>query len=148
MSAPLRDLAALVAEADASLVRMGAVLNGHAGPPTITAADLAAQRFLCGSARRRRRASGRRDGAGGAPKKGKSWLLLGLGIAIAAGGQALGKIPVEGGDVLLLCLEDNQRRLQERLWRVLDGELAPAGFTSSPSGRGSMRARMPCSMPG
>ena len=62
----------------------------------------------------------------GAPKKGKSWLLLGLGIAIAAGGRALGKVPVEQGDVLLLCLEDNARRLQERLWRILDGEAAPA----------------------
>lgn len=61
----------------------------------------------------------------GAPKKGKSWFLLGLGIAIAAGGRALGKIPVEQGDVLLLCLEDNQRRLQERLIRVLDGAPAP-----------------------
>jgi hypothetical protein len=61
----------------------------------------------------------------GAPKKGKSWLLLGLGIAIAAGGRALGKVAVEAGDVLLLCLEDNQRRLQERLWRILDGEPAP-----------------------
>jgi hypothetical protein len=29
----------------------------------------------------------------GSPKKGKSWLLLGLGIAIGAGGQALGKFP-------------------------------------------------------
>jgi hypothetical protein len=61
----------------------------------------------------------------GAPKKGKSWLLLGLGIDIAVGSHALDKIPVEAGDVLLLCLEDNQRRLQERLWRMLDGEPAP-----------------------
>jgi hypothetical protein len=61
----------------------------------------------------------------GPPKKGKSWFLLGLGLSIAAGGNALGKIPVTGGDVLLLCLEDGQRRLQDRMWRVLDGELAP-----------------------
>jgi AAA domain/Domain of unknown function (DUF3854)/Bacterial regulatory protein, arsR family len=61
----------------------------------------------------------------GAPKKGKSWLLLGLGIAIAHGGVALGKIAVEQGDVLLLCLEDNPRRLQDRLWRILDGQPAP-----------------------
>jgi hypothetical protein len=61
----------------------------------------------------------------GAPKKGKSWLLLSLGIAIASGGFALGKIPVECGDVLLLCLEDSERRLQERLVRILDGEPAP-----------------------
>lgn len=62
----------------------------------------------------------------GAPKRGKSWLLLGLGIAVAAGGRAIGKLPVQGGDVLLLCLEDSQRRLQERLWRTLDGEAAPS----------------------
>lgn len=61
----------------------------------------------------------------GRPKQGKSWLLLGLGIAIAAGGRALGQIAVEPGDVLLLCLEDNERRLQDRLWRILDGEPAP-----------------------
>jgi len=62
----------------------------------------------------------------GAPKKGKSWFLLGLGIAVAAGGKALGKIDVEAGDVLLLCLEDTQRRLQERLWRILGDESAPS----------------------
>ena len=64
----------------------------------------------------------------GGPKKGKSWLLLGLGIAIAAGGVALGKIAVEQGEVLLLCLEDSERRLQERMWRILDGERAPPGL--------------------
>lgn len=62
----------------------------------------------------------------GPPKKGKSWLMLGLGVAIAAGGAALGSIPVEAGDVLYLALEDNERRLQDRLLRVLDGEPAPA----------------------
>src|SRR5688500_8805485 len=40
----------------------------------------------------------------GAPKKGKSWFLLGAGLAIAAGGVAFGKIAVDQGDVLLLCL--------------------------------------------
>lgn len=64
----------------------------------------------------------------GAPKRGKSWLLLGLGVAVAAGGYALGKIPVEQGEVLLLCLEDSERRLQERLWRILDGADAPSGL--------------------
>jgi len=61
----------------------------------------------------------------GAPKKGKSWFLLGAGLAIAAGGVAFGKIDVDQGEVLLLCLEDNERRLQERMWRILDGEPAP-----------------------
>ena len=61
----------------------------------------------------------------GAPKKGKSWLVLAMSAAIAAGGVALGKIPVAGGDVLCLALEDTERRLQERLRILLDGEAAP-----------------------
>ena len=61
----------------------------------------------------------------GPPKKGKSWFLLGAGLAIAVGGVAFGKLDVEQGDVLLLCLEDNERRLQERMWRILDGDPAP-----------------------
>jgi hypothetical protein len=61
----------------------------------------------------------------GRPKQGKSWLLLGLGLSIAYGGKALGQVDVEQGDVLLLCLEDNQRRLQERMRMILGGEPAP-----------------------
>ncbi len=64
----------------------------------------------------------------GAPKLGKSWLGLGLGIAVATGGFALGKIEVEQGDVLYLALEDNARRLQSRLRMLLDGDPAPAGL--------------------
>ena len=60
----------------------------------------------------------------GAPKLGKSWLALGLGIAVAAGGHALATIEVEAGDVLYLALEDNPRRLQSRL-RMLLGQDAP-----------------------
>jgi hypothetical protein len=60
----------------------------------------------------------------GAPKIGKSWLGLGLGIAVASGGFAFGKIKVEQGDVLYLALEDNPRRLQTRL-RMLLGEDSP-----------------------
>ena len=52
---------------------------------------------------------------GGGPKTGKSILALHLGIGVAIGGCVLGKIEVEQGDVLYLALEDNQRRLQERL---------------------------------
>jgi hypothetical protein len=64
----------------------------------------------------------------GAPKLGKSWLALGLGIAIASGGRALGTIEVEPGEVLYLSLEDSPRRLQERLGYVLDGETPPKGL--------------------
>jgi DNA-binding transcriptional ArsR family regulator len=51
----------------------------------------------------------------GAPKMGKSWLMLGVAAAVAGGGTALGSIPCEAGDVLYLALEDNHRRLQSRL---------------------------------
>jgi hypothetical protein len=56
---------------------------------------------------------------GGAPKIGKSWLALGLAIAVASGGKALGSIKVDQGDVLYLALEDTGRRLQARLARLL-----------------------------
>lgn len=50
----------------------------------------------------------------GAPKTGKSWLGLNLALAITHGGKALGRIPADQGDVLLLSLEDSPRRLRER----------------------------------
>ncbi len=53
------------------------------------------------------------------PKIGKSWLALGLLLAIASGGVALGKIPVERGDCLYLCLEDGKKRLQKRLKQLI-----------------------------
>jgi hypothetical protein len=64
----------------------------------------------------------------GAPKLGKSWLCLGLAIAVASGGRALGTIPVERGEVLYLALEDNARRLQDRLRVLLNWEPAPEGL--------------------
>ncbi|TPJ47459.1 AAA family ATPase [Mesorhizobium sp. B2-6-6] len=51
---------------------------------------------------------------GGRPKLGKSWLALDVAIAVASGGNALG-VRCEQGDALYLALEDNQRRLQDRL---------------------------------
>jgi AAA domain-containing protein len=64
----------------------------------------------------------------GAPKLGKSWLALGLGVAVAAGGRALGKIPVESGPVLYLALEDSPRRLQSRLLTLLGPDAGPEGL--------------------
>ena len=51
----------------------------------------------------------------GGPKVGKSILALHLAVGVAIGGCVLGKINVQQGDVLYLALEDNQRRLQERI---------------------------------
>jgi hypothetical protein len=55
----------------------------------------------------------------GKPKKGKSIFALNIGLSIALGGLALGKIPVEQGAVLYLALEDTERRLQVRLKQML-----------------------------
>src|SRR5215471_3418673 len=40
------------------------------------------------------------------PKVGKSFLAMGLAVAVGCGGRALGSIEVEQGDVLYLALED------------------------------------------
>lgn len=49
------------------------------------------------------------------PKIGKSWMVLGLGVACASGGVALGSLSVQKRPVLYLALEDGFRRLQTRL---------------------------------
>lgn len=61
----------------------------------------------------------------GAPKLGKSWLVLGVSVAVASGGHVLGKIKVNQGRVLYFALEDNPRRLQSRLETVLKDAPAP-----------------------
>ncbi len=65
----------------------------------------------------------------GAPKVGKSWFSYGAGLAVAQGGHAFGRIPVEQGDVLYLALEDPPRRLQQRLGIMLGKEPPPDGLT-------------------
>ena len=59
---------------------------------------------------------------GGKAKSGKSWIVLDLSLAIASGGYAFGKYKVEQGDVLYLALEDNDRRLQSRALKLLEGQ--------------------------
>lgn len=61
----------------------------------------------------------------GSPKLGKSWLCLSLGIAVASGGKALGKIDVQPGPVLYAALEDTARRLQNRLGKLLGRDEPP-----------------------
>jgi hypothetical protein len=64
----------------------------------------------------------------GPPKFGKSWLCLGLAISVATGGRALGKIAVDQGSVLYAALEDQPRRLQQRLEAVLTDGPSPANL--------------------
>ncbi|MBO9477894.1 AAA family ATPase [Shimia sp. R11_0] len=63
----------------------------------------------------------------GVPKVGKSWLALDIARAKASGDRVLGQ-PCERGDVLLLALEDNGRRLQDRLRRVAGSGQWPANM--------------------
>lgn len=61
----------------------------------------------------------------GRPKLGKSWLALGMCIGVATGGTVLG-VDCEQGDALYLALEDNRRRLKDRLNVVLSpGQVRP-----------------------
>jgi AAA domain/RepB DNA-primase from phage plasmid/IclR helix-turn-helix domain len=55
----------------------------------------------------------------GKPKMGKSWLLLHAAVAVARGGFTLGELHCIEGDVLYCALEDNQRRLQARLKKMI-----------------------------
>lgn len=57
------------------------------------------------------------------PKAGKSWMAANIGLACAAGGSALSKIPVKQRPVLYLALEDGHRRLQSRLRTLTMGAL-------------------------
>lgn len=65
----------------------------------------------------------------GPQKVGKSSLILGVCVAVAEGGKALGRVDVEQGDVLYAALEDSPRRLKHRLGQVLAGRPAPARLT-------------------
>jgi 5S rRNA maturation endonuclease (ribonuclease M5) len=64
----------------------------------------------------------------GPPKKGKSFLVANIGLAVAGGGIALGAIPVTARPVLYLALEDGYRRLQSRFLRILNEGPIPAGI--------------------
>jgi hypothetical protein len=72
----------------------------------------------------------------GAPKVGKSWLILGCGLAVAAGGRALSTIWCEQREVFYLALEDGDRRMQDRCrtllgrqWQYAPADPIPEQFT-------------------
>ena len=64
----------------------------------------------------------------GKPKAGKSWFSLDCGLAVAEGGDALGYWQVQQGEVLYLALEDGDRRMQERIRKLLGDEPWPDTF--------------------
>jgi AAA domain len=63
----------------------------------------------------------------GAPKIGKSWLVLAVGLAASEGGKALG-LDIAKRPVLYAALEDGDRRLQDRCRRLLTGAKIPPEF--------------------
>lgn len=60
-----------------------------------------------------------------APKIGKSWMVDDWALAIAEGSRAMGSVKVDAGQVLLLPLEDSQRRMQSRLRTLLGDRALP-----------------------
>lgn len=63
----------------------------------------------------------------GSPKAGKSWLSLDMALHVASGAPFWGH-STQPGKVLLLALEDGERRLKSRLEKLLEGreDLSPA----------------------
>ena len=69
----------------------------------------------------------------GAPKLGKSFLMAQLAYHVSTG-TPLWNYPVRKSTVLYLALEDDYRRLQERLYRMFDTESAENLFFSVSAG--------------
>ena len=67
---------------------------------------------------------------GGAPKIGKSWLVLDLCVRIAKGESVWG-MKATKGTTLYLCLEDTLRRVQERLNCITDDVPSNAFFSTA-----------------
>ena len=67
---------------------------------------------------------------GGAPKIGKSWMVLELCVRVAKG-EAMWGMATTQGTTLYLCLEDTLRRVQERLLCITDEVPANAFFATA-----------------
>ena len=77
----------------------------------------------------------------GKPKIGKSWLALDVCIAVAAGRFCLGERKPVQGDVLYAAMEDNPRRLQRRIDKILSavGSTWPERLTLDKGGVDDIR---------
>ena len=67
---------------------------------------------------------------GGAPKVGKSWMVLLLALQVAKG-EPLWNLPTKQGTVLYLALEDSLSRLQDRVNRLAGEAPASIHFTTT-----------------
>jgi hypothetical protein len=68
---------------------------------------------------------------GAKAKRGKTTFMMYVGLSVAQGARALGSVATERCEVLYLALEDNERRIQRRMRRLLQGEAAPHDFAIS-----------------
>lgn len=59
----------------------------------------------------------------GSPKAGKSWVMLDICMAVAAGGPGLSSLATDQGCALYLAREDTYRRLQSRMALIMGGEM-------------------------
>lgn len=66
----------------------------------------------------------------GAPKIGKSWMSLAMGISVAQGDPFLG-FATRKGDVLYLALEDPRTRIKTRAWKLIDETSGNMDFATS-----------------
>ncbi len=64
---------------------------------------------------------------GAPPKYGKSWMMLDLCLAVSLGSSFLG-YRTRKTDCLYLALEDSERRLQQRMGKLLHSSAAPENF--------------------
>lgn len=65
----------------------------------------------------------------GPPKAGKSWAVMGLGLAVASGGKAFGHINIgKPRAALYMALEDGERRVQDRARKLMHQQAIPANM--------------------
>jgi AAA domain len=65
----------------------------------------------------------------GRPKIGKSWLALDWGLAVARDGFVFGDVHCKQGEVLYVALEDNERRLKQRITKLLGLSMRRSSWT-------------------
>lgn len=80
---------------------------------------------------------------GGAPKVGKSWMVLLLALQVAKG-EPLWNLPTKQGTVLYLALEDSQSRLQDS---STDSRTKPLPRSSSRRQQARLATNCVCKFP-
>jgi len=75
----------------------------------------------------------------GTPKIGKSWLCLDIATTLSTGGYILNNVRVNPATTLYLCLEDNKRRLQNRMIKQASNPGDNCHFMTETDGTGVLQ---------